>query len=424
MRKFVPYYLMTISIRLLVLLFLILTFSCKEEDVTLFISTSLVSDITALSAKCGGYIQDGEADSYGVCWSIHEKPTVEDNKTVDGSGSGQFNSYIEDLDFATVYYVRAYAIRNDEIFYGNELSFTTFGGEPIVITESPSEIFETAATLIGTVNGNYLESEVFFEYGLDENYGEVISGTPKYVTGNVEKRVYAKIIDMEKFSTYHYRVVARNALGEAYGEDIAFALSGTKGTMTDIDDNIYETIVIGTQIWMSENLNATHLNDGIQIPHIDDAAIWSDLTKPAYCYFQNDSSKYFPQFGTYYNWYTVNSGKLCPTGWHVPNWEEWEILYEYLSINVGGKMKETGFDYWFSPNAGATNSSGFSGRGGGLRLNEGHWGYLFATGAWWASMPFYEGTHAHFVSLNDNDTDLKFLINWRVGGMNIRCLKD
>ena len=97
------------------------------------------------------------------------------------------------------------------------------------------------------------------------------------------------------------------------------------GTVTDIDGNTYKTVQIGTQTWMAENLRTTKYNDGEAIPYVTDNSVWVKLETPAYCYYNNDISNK-KMFGALYNWYTVNTGRLCPSGWHVPTDAEWTTL--------------------------------------------------------------------------------------------------
>jgi hypothetical protein len=90
-------------------------------------------------------------------------------------------------------------------------------------------------------------------------------------------------------------------------------------TVKDIDGNIYKTVIIGNQIWMAENLRTTRLNDGKQILYVTDKLAWSQLNIPAYCWDNNIGSENNRQYGALYNWYTVETGRLCPNGWHVPS---------------------------------------------------------------------------------------------------------
>lgn len=136
----------------------------------------------------------------------------------------------------------------------------------------------------------------------------------------------------------------------------------------DIDGNSYDIIRIGNQWWMAENLKTTTYNDGTTIPNVSNDSEWKFLNTPAYCWYDNNISNK-ETYGALYNWYTVNTNKLCPEGWHIPTNEEWLILINYLggSDLAGGKLKETGTTHWKSPNTGATNSSGFTALPGGYR---------------------------------------------------------
>lgn len=119
-------------------------------------------------------------------------------------------------------------------------------------------------------------------------------------------------------------------------------------TVTDIDGNVYQTVRIGSQIWMKENLKTTRLNDGTAISSIRDESAWRAATAPAYCVYSNSDEGLIVQFeneyGLLYNGYAVTSGKLASDGWHVPTQAEWDTLIAHLGgLGVaGGKMKETG----------------------------------------------------------------------------------
>ena len=110
--------------------------------------------------------------------------------------------------------------------------------------------------------------------------------------------------------------------------------------VTNIEGNVYKTVTIGSQVWMSENLKTTKLNDGTDIPSVTSNTEWAELSTPGYCYYDNSWSNALI-YGALYNWHTVNTGKLCPTGWHVPTDEEWTTLITYLGGDtlVGGKLK-------------------------------------------------------------------------------------
>jgi len=104
-------------------------------------------------------------------------------------------------------------------------------------------------------------------------------------------------------------------------------------SVTDIDGNVYHTVKIGTQVWMAENLKTTKYNDASSIPNLTDNAGWVGLTSGAYCWYNNDAITNKNIYGALYNWYAVNTGKLCPGGWHIPAISEWETMENHLIVN-------------------------------------------------------------------------------------------
>ena len=173
--------------------------------------------------------------------------------------------------------------------------------------------------------------------------------------------------------------------------------------VTDIDGNQYNTVIIGTQEWMKENLNVSKYSDGTPIPQVTDPTAWSNLTTGAWCYYNNDTSL-GNTYGKMYNWYAVagiwqaesnpptsaeiaSRKSLAPSDWNVPSVADWSSLFNYLGGNsvAGGKMKEAGLNHWSDPNTDATNSSGFTGLPGGYRPTNTIGQNLTGTGHWWCS---------------------------------------
>jgi uncharacterized protein (TIGR02145 family) len=196
-------------------------------------------------------------------------------------------------------------------------------------------------------------------------------------------------------------------------------------TVKDIEGNVYKTVTIGKQVWMKENLKTSKYNDGKAIPLVTDNIAWSDLSTPAYCWNNNDATTNKNTYGALYNWYTVNTNKLCPRGWHVPTDAEWRTLTTYLGGEsvAGGKLKETGTIHWERPNTGAVNSSGFTAHAGGGRYEDGRFHYLGSKGYWWSSTEEGEASVWCF--------ELQYALKGinRVGskksfGLSIRCLRN
>jgi len=164
--------------------------------------------------------------------------------------------------------------------------------------------------------------------------------------------------------------------------------TGYSGFVSDIDGNKYQVFGLGTQIWMSQNLRTTRLNNGLKINLVTDNNQWKSHNKPGYCWYNNDYITYGSVYGALYNWFAVETGNLCPTGWHVPTDAEWTILTDFLGgLSVaGGPLKEAGTTHWNSPNTGATNSSGFTALpGGGRGSNNGSFYNIGYGGLWWSS---------------------------------------
>lgn len=195
--------------------------------------------------------------------------------------------------------------------------------------------------------------------------------------------------------------------------------------VTDQEGNRYNTITIGNQVWMAENLRTTILNDGSEIPLVENADIWSNLTSPGYCWYNNDEASFKDAYGALYNGYTIITEKLCPSGWHIPERQDWQALRNFLgdSTAVGGKLKESGTIHWLSPNTGADNSSGFTGRGSGIRYFEGTFSSILSFSSLWSST-ITQTDELWYTGLFYAGAD--FLMDHRNEkyGFSVRCLKN
>ena len=175
---------------------------------------------------------------------------------------------------------------------------------------------------------------------------------------------------------------------------------------------------------MAENLRTTKYLNGDPIPNITDGNQWVNLTTGAWVHYNNDS-QYENPYGKLYNWYTVaDSRKICPIGWHVPADAEWTVLTDYLGESVaGGKMKSTGTQYWVSPNANATNESGFSGLPGSGRTDDGTFGIFGKGGSWWSSTESSTSSAWDRLLSYENGFVYRYDYNKRYG-LSVRCLRD
>jgi uncharacterized protein (TIGR02145 family) len=194
--------------------------------------------------------------------------------------------------------------------------------------------------------------------------------------------------------------------------------------VTDINGKNYRTVIIGSQTWMSENLDVDKFRNGDPIPEAKTDEEWEQAGKnkmPAWCYYDNDPKNGL-KYGKLYNWYAVNDLRgLAPKGWHIPSDAEWQILENYLGEeSAGNKIKSTsGWDN----NGNGTNSSGFKGLPGGFRHSHGDFYRLGIEGCWYSSSLGYKGNPDSLYIWNNEDF---FARDSQFGdlGNSVRCLKD
>jgi len=204
------------------------------------------------------------------------------------------------------------------------------------------------------------------------------------------------------------------------------------GTVTDIDGNIYNTITLGAQVWMVENLKTTKFRDGTVIPNITDNTSWVNATSGAYCDYDNNPTN-SAEYGGLYNLYAVKDNHgLAPAGWHVPNLTEWTTLILYLGgAGVAqGRMKEEGFTHWDSPNTGADNSSGLTALGSGNRSSSAQYYNLKKRAIFWSSTSSISSTSMNiYAIILEHDNNRWIEQRGSFGGTSsfgysVRCIKD
>lgn len=230
-----------------------------------------------------------------------------------------------------------------------------------------------------------------------------------------------------------------------------FLLSGLNGlhgqTIQDFDGNIYGVVTIGKQVWMKENLNVSHFNDGTEIPVVTDSAIWVNLSSAGMCWHDNDkATNTANKFGALYNWYVVGTGKLCPTGWHVSTNQDWLTLLGYLGAEDAAiKLKAAGTVWQSSYDSEesyeyedleeseqetesteteeilrANNESGFSALPGGYRDLDNSINNNGENGHWWCFEAGYcNAMNYDFDYVRRNDG-----LQGQNLGASVRCVKD
>ncbi len=209
---------------------------------------------------------------------------------------------------------------------------------PVLTTTEVTEVTQTTATSGGVITSD--GGATVTERGVcwSTSQSPTIADN-KTTDGTGAGSFTSAITGLTANTTYYVRAYATNNKGTGYGSAMSFKTEEsttnpdiTEGTIKDIENNTYKTVTIGTQTWMAENLKVTKYNDGASIPNVTDATAWSELTTGALCDYDNTPSN-SETYGKLYNWYAVNTGKLCPTGWHVPSRSEWTTLENYLIAN-------------------------------------------------------------------------------------------
>ncbi len=405
------------------------------------VTTDTASNITQTTATSGGeVISDGGSPvtARGVCWSTSSNPTLADDYTIDGSGLGSFVSSITGLTSNTTYYVRAYATNTVGTAYGDELSFTTLPPVlPIVTTDSVSAITDTTATCGGEVSDDggaaVTARGVCWSTSsnptLADNFTVDGSGLGVFVSN---------LTGLTPNTNYFVRAYATNSVGTAYGNEFDFMTLWTHcpgiPTIT-YEGQIYNTVLIGTQCWLKENLNV-----GSMIPGSQDMMDNSLIEK--YCY--NDEIDSCDVYGGLYQWnevmqYTTTPGVqgICPPGWHIPTDEEWKQLegevdsqygypdpewdnIEFRGFDAGKNLKTT--SGWFN-NGNGTDDYGFSALPGGYRYYAGNFYNLGKTATFWSATEFNSSrVWARGLGYGNDEAGRSYYSKGY--GFSLRCLKD
>lgn len=406
------------------------------------LTTKEVTSITPKSAVSGGNVIDEKGapvTERGVCWNTMVNPAITDHKSSEVSGTGEYFSQLTPLIPNTIYYLRAYAINSSGIGYGNEVSFTSGAVTlPTLTTENISIITKSTVLAGGAVTN---------DGGADVTIRGVCWSTSPVPTINNFKTsdgtgpgiFESKPSGLIPNTIYYLRSYATNSFGTGYGNEVSFKTRPvplfnpnlTYGSVTDIDGNVYKTIAIGTQVWMAENLKVTKFNDGTlssngtNLVLAETPGAWGGSFM-TYCWYNNDTLNK-DTYGALYNWYAASTGKLCPTGWHVPTSSEFSVLSAYLGGEsiAGNKLKESGNSHWKSPNTGATNQSGFTALPGGLEdpysnISSG----LGSYGSLWSSTSYAAPEYGIRYSLSYENGSLTLGWPTKQYGFAVRCLKD
>jgi uncharacterized protein (TIGR02145 family) len=273
-----------------------------------------------------------------------------------------------------------------------------------------------------------------------------IEGTHKAFSGGTGP--YSTTLkDLELSTIYYVRAFAINSTGLAYGNEVKFRTNDSP--VTDINGNVYPTVVIGEQVWMAKNLVVTKYADGTPVPHIPEDEYWDSLYvyEPGFCYYEN-STRRRDEYGALYTWSAAVHGLdsinpelepiqgICPDGWHLPSDGDWKELEMYLGMSaleadsegwrgeIGGKLKSTGRDFWLIPNEGATDETRFSALPAGDRFPKGEFFNLQYSTFYWTSSN-YDRDYAWARALGYLVTTMyRGHQDSKEFGFSVRCVKD
>ncbi|MFC1558640.1 FISUMP domain-containing protein, partial [candidate division KSB1 bacterium] len=355
--------------------------------------------------------------------------TVDDNitgiseKSISGKADG-------------TYYYKVRAFRDSRWWNWSNIHFTEVGtftppSVPALVSPSDSETgISMSPTLIwntSTGAASYIlqvsQYNNFSSYVYNQNVG---SDTSKQISG------------LSGETTYYWRVSAANSVDTSSPSSHRSFTTIISITLTDIDGNVYQTVKIGNQRWMAENLKVTHYRNGDPIPLVTDGLEWETFYAGGYCNYNNDTSN-VAVYGRLYNWYAAtNYRKIAPEGWHLPTDDDWKELEMYLGISQqevdkngargtdeGGKLKESGYTHWNSPNTGATNESGFTALPGGFRyFDDGVYVNMGSSAIFWSSTMASGSSSAYYRDLSYYYSTINRSRFSNVSGYSVRLVRD
>jgi uncharacterized protein (TIGR02145 family) len=357
---------------------------------------------------------------------------------VSGTGGSFANANLHNTTFtgtAGSTYVLRWTISNSPCIASSDDVTVTFNINPTVANagEDQHVCMTTSTTLAGNAPSIGIGS------------WSVVSGTATITTPTLQNSTVTGLV-LGTSATLRWTISNSSCI--ASSDDVIIIAVETPptcpSTVSDVDGNTYNNVLIGCQCWAAENLKTTKYNDGTAIPNVTDRAAWFSTPTGAYCDYDNIPSNSIT-YGRLYNWYAVdnnvstkvasNGGRnLCPVGWHVPNVTDWTALNTEVGgyLVAGGMLKETGTTHWLTPNEGATDSVGFKALPAGYRSGGDAGSPRVFTGIYqWAFFAVSSNNPTPWDYMQ-GDYRINYLSsasslqasNQHNGGYSVRCLKD
>lgn len=412
---------------------IMLVCACSTDDPAItppVVTTEEPANITLSSATLSGTVETSQSDLIsvkGICWSKNPTPELFNlsSRTQEGAGAGSFTSELTNLSVSK-YYARAYAIMQDQIFYGNEVILDIPALTPTIITARKTTNINSVEV---ETSVSYAHSAPITEKGIcwstTSNSPTINTGTK--VTNTGTSLTFSNVLEIESWKAYYIRGYVITALGIFYGDPIeAISIPPVSlGEVTDIEGNAYVTTTIGSKVWMAENLRVTKYTDGTSISAASSQDQFKTANTGTYIPYDNDAGN-LDKFGYLYNGYTlINEKKVCMTGWHVATLSDWNNLANSLGgmETAGGRMKAMS-TLWSSPNTAADNASGFSALPGGSYCSV----CLSNTGTFadkGTDAYFWTSSVSSFYYVTNNLASMRTKNTGNLNdGMSIRCVKD
>ena len=286
-----------------------------------------------------------------------------------------------------------------------------------------TDIDDDTSTLQGKVlqDGGSNVIATGFKWGLQADLSNAADTT---VTMATDSTFAAVLTGLTEDVTYYFSAYATNASGTTYGDTLSFFVAQPSypcGDLTSVSYQGYDynIVAIGTQCWFAENLRNANYNNGSAITIGLDQAAWSTNTDGAVTVYDNDEATYLADYGRLYNWFAVNTGNLCPSGWHVPTNAEWTTLTDGLGglLNAADALRSSFSD---TPAWDGTNSSGFSAVAAGYRTEVGYFNYHIDEGHFWSSSPVYTTALARLLGYGNTE----MISPSQQSGLSVRCVLD
>jgi uncharacterized protein (TIGR02145 family) len=391
--------------------------------------TTPATNITLTSATLNGLVNPNHLSTtvifeYGTTTNLGSE-IIANQSPVSGDSELSVSADLEGLQPGTTYYYRVKSENELGISYANIAEFRTLGSKPAAIADY-ADALENTASLHGKVNPNLLNTTVTFEWGTEGSFQYSATAMESPIIGDNDISVSAEISGLQANTEYQFRIKAENELGVTLSQKRIFRTFNS--TITDIDGNVYPTVIIGEQEWMAKNLKTTRYNDGSNIITGVSIEDWAPFSEGAYAIYPYEltqsilsEEEMIEIFGLLYNRFAVLDERgLCPSGWHVPENHQWTELMNYLGGPqiAGRKLKQAGTDYWID-NEG-TNESGFSALPGGKRVG----GYVSfgQYGFFWSSTE-QSWTHLYYLTIHTGDEASNGSSDEHYG-LSVRCIKD